>query len=245
MGRFMLEQDNFGGLNELARAGLKADSKRAQIGRPLPREIILTLNTILPSVKKNLSEKLSGDGVREQLMEFKLNVEKNLGIGLSRSSLCANFIYSRAESLLWNREEAVNKQIFEQEDEESFRFFYDFLEGLGLVLGPLVAVENQDICEKVTIAQLSCISEAFDISVSDEVDCYLSIKDSDRFVSELLGKDHSGFLAVDILTGKIKADRENLFSAKEYILAGAETARDLYKKLHRIIELLYPDRKQE
>jgi hypothetical protein len=125
---------------------------------------------------------------------------------------------------------------------ELFRSFHDLGVGSNLVLGGILAAENElsNLGEESRIFE--CQIEDYNFSATQEVEAYLLMKKLDREALGLLLKDKTGKLLIDDLVNKIRLG--SLFQdmhqkgsvTKEYVVAGAELAGDLYKQVYGIIE---------
>lgn len=78
-----------------------------------------------------------------------------------------------------------------------------------------------------------------DLSIAQETEEYLKMRSSGAKSLEHLRDDPSGFMLMDASVGMVNVDS---FQAREYVTAGAELARDLYKILYEIAAPLYPEK---
>jgi hypothetical protein len=228
-----MPEGNFG--NEIDRS-LALSSIRDTYGKSPDREVITVTRGLSPLFKSDLENEIFSDKTRA----FDA-LSKNKAPGqISRPRLCAKLIQSSIDQVCMDRLEAARKNT----DKTKFRFFFDFKAGMDLTLGSIPQAENQ----------ISGIAEEINSEVASRVSmpdkyasAYLALNKEVAKYSQLIRKDNTGFKLLDIVIREIKARGSTYIDpnwSKSYVVAGAETARDLYRKLYAIAEPLYPPKQE-
>ncbi len=161
------------------------------------------------------------------------------GINLSRPLLCKTLI----EQTVTEGFDEQMQNFFKQKKTPLFRLFYDVTVGMQGVLSPIEAAE-----EEIRGNFDNMVSEMLPLetkqSVPLSVEKYLSIRKGFEKISGLLKIDTTGFSLVDAYVESIKRQEMPLvkdFQSREYVVLGAEFARDLYKTTYQAIASLYPN----
>ena len=231
-------------LNEMSRVR----KLREKAGKPSQMEINSVMQKVFPVLRPKMVETYAGDKEKafKELSEYKLANEQRLNCPLSRPELCASF-------LLVNFGDAYGKtaeHAFDQGNISLFRFFFDFSLGIKLTSACIMSAQDEaagamdDIDSKV----VSHTGKTFDLSAGTEADYYLYMKREEARSLRFLHNDPSGFSLMDDSVIRIEAESfPGIISSqpKEYILAGAEITRDLYKQLYEITAPLYPPKQQK
>lgn len=162
---------------------------------------------------------------------------------------CATVLVKQIrDRLLVKAEEIINEIDINEKNVEDFRYIFDLAFGFGLPLNRVLAAEGElsDGGEESRLRILAYQSENYGIPVTEEVDTYLFMKKFDSDALKLLIKDKSGLELIDDLINKIKSNSsvEDMGitdgMSKEYVIAGAELARDIYRQLCQMIDPSVP-----
>ena len=127
----------------------------------------------------------------------------------------------------------------------NFCFNWDLYWGVLLTVSSIPAAESEMSGEfdQTVAPPLSETCKALDLSVAKEVEEFLELKDSAKEGSQSLKKDPTGLSLVNSWVERFRSGDERVvanYHSKEYVLAGAELARDLYEKFYQIAAPLYP-----
>lgn len=239
-----MPEDNF---ERKADEELSLLKRRERAGIPSEEHISYVVQQNVPSVRSDIIARFRGEPnitLLKQLLErYKLGVQKNVGVNLSKPFLCATFL-SRS---LGDHLTSEARNAFNENDMGKFRFFYDFLTGLKQSLDRPVRAEAElsDVGEEGRLKVVSYEGDRLKIPVEEQAEQYLNMREKDAESLKLLCKDDSGFLLMNDFAERVKTGSWHIsaYQAKEYVLAGAELARDLYKELYEIAAPLYPQKK--
>lgn len=226
-------------------AYINISKKREGVGSPGSQEVVDYMQRVARPMRWQLLENFSTDaGVfAERLVLLKETSEKR-GVSFSMPELCATII----SDLLTRQSIEASVMKLEQGNKPSLRFFADFAMGAETTLAPISTAhseiageEEEHILKVMDVKQ----NEKKEQMISDDVEYYLNLKSITKQFAELMIEDKSGFLLVDKIVDGIEKEELRLprCVAKDYFLAGAQLARDLYKKACGIANDLYPAQK--
>jgi len=219
--------------------------RRNEAGNSSQEEIDYVMQKAFPLLRSDFIDGL-GEPRRafEYLSKYKLDEQKN-GTSLSRPLLCAIFLLNNLSDKFMDTARHADSE----NNIEQFRFFYDFGIGSQLVLHSIFQAEEglSDRGEDTRVSFLSHVSKKLSKTTGEMVEEYLRMKRDETDSLGLLREDPSGFLLLDSLVEKVKADSDLRIGlhTKKYVLAGAETSRDLYKKIYEIAAPLYPEKQSK
>lgn len=213
---------------------------REQIGKPTQEEVTSVMQEMTPQIHLGaVNDYLNnGEGLAD-LSKIKSEEKQERQIDLSRVALCASFILTRVGM----PQSELSEEMLMNYDIRLFRFNFDFAAGVKAVAGIVISAEEEiagredEARERVTLLDHP--------STGEGADQYLNMVNEDRKPAELLKKDPTGVSTIDYLIAGIQngtSPRICQFQTKEYFLAGARTARDLYTRLYSIAAPLYPDK---
>ncbi len=213
---------------------------RERVGKPTQEEVVSIMQEMLPqmqigAVKDYLS---NGEGLGD-LSEFKSETKKSRRIDLSRAALCASFVLTQVGMSVFK----LAEERFMDEDLVSFRFNFDFAAGVNAAAGIVLSAEEEIAGEADELRERLTLSNH--PSAGEGANQYLNMINEDRKSAELLKKDPTGVLLIDDLIKRVEKETSPYmtpFQVKEYFLAGATTARDLYTRLYLTTAPLYPDK---
>lgn len=203
---------------------------RKLVGVPSSKEIEDMQRYFHPRVK-SMCQKVITEGKDIILASYSQN-RANFSI----PGFCATVLKQVRDQLLGKAEENINEG-----KAGNFRYIFDFAFGFGLPANRVLAAEGElsGIGEETRLRILAHQSENYDTPITEEADTYLFMKKFDGEALRLLIKDKSGLELIDNLINKIKSNSsaEDMGGmSKEYVLTGAELARDLYRQLYEIVE---------
>lgn len=165
-------------------------------------------------------------------------------VNRSKLALCAAVlkVVIFKKSMEWAMKRA--EKAFYADNESAFGFHFDFGMGLGSVFGILLATEAEIAghADNVIVEHQAQAERFLDqtlnlkTSPGGQAENYVRAKRELAIDAELLKKDPTGFLLVDSYVSKLKQSSPDPHQTKEYVVAGAELARDLYKMLYEIVE---------
>lgn len=231
------------GFEKESRERINLRIRRDEAGNPSQEQIDYVMQEVVPLVRSGFIDGIGEPRrVFDDLSKFKLDEQKN-GTSLSRPLLCAYtlFLYEVCDKFI-----GLARRADSENDIEQFRFFFDFGRGSELVLHSIFGAEEglSDRGEESRLEATSLASKMLDISTGEAAEGYLRMKRDETYSLGLLRQDPSGFLLLDSVVEKVKADSDFHIGlhTKEYVLAGAEVARDLYKKIYEIAAPLYPEK---
>lgn len=215
---------------------------RERAGNPSSFEITTCLSTIATRLREDTTHRIVSNkgAILEYLAETKQHAEQS-GHGLSRPMLTVNFLNDAMLPLCMS----LAKRSLLEGSMPAFRFAVDFAVGIAGILGR-VKVSEFDIAgdaDNIAVRLLSEKTRALkqNKSISDETDQYLALRSEMNKVGKQLIEDPTGFRLVDSHVVKLESDaRIDTRQAREYVLAGAKLARDLYKELYQMTKDLYP-----
>ncbi|OGH24549.1 MAG: hypothetical protein A3B47_03650 [Candidatus Levybacteria bacterium RIFCSPLOWO2_01_FULL_39_24] len=224
---------------EKERADLKAI--RISLGPPSTEERSYFVKNIIP--KMHFAPEEFNEAI-ERLSEFKSTIEKH-NINFSRPALCSKFIYVEMNGYFMD----LIKEALNDKDMAGVRFRYDFLEGIERATAIILVGDNElsEVGESNRLQSLSS-QENSDYALSEKAGAYIWSKTRARNYSNILIKDPSGFLLMDFGAEETQADLDSgLYGplCREYVLGGAQLARDLYKEVYKIAAPLYPEKQQK
>lgn len=213
--------------------------KRKEAEKPSQEQINLVMQKKWPSLKSDI---MCIFGEESEILKYfrqcKSGMEKNVRKRMSRPLLCATILNRHLTD--WSIDEA--RVADSKGNKEKFIFLFDFAIGSQLVLTSIIRAEDElsDRGEDQRLQVSSYMNKTPNKPTSKMTKEYLYMKREDDGLLRLLLKDPSGFLLVDSLVKRAETDTALLdFCVKEYLLAGAETAGDLYKKFYKIAAPLY------
>lgn len=220
-------------------------SVRQRLGVPSEEVSISIMQQLYPAIVSKYTSLLTDkDLCLKGLMDSRMLHEKK-GEKISRVRNCVSLVLGTVSiSSERNAEKFINS-------EESFKFFFDFSVGSRMPLESMLLAEDELIgeAENSRLEAVSRTGKVMDFSVADESEFYLFLKKEATGAVEMLKKDPTGFLLVDNCAKRIgdfsKSISVNPSMSRKYMFAGAELARDLYKKVYEISAALYPQEKQK
>lgn len=241
----MIERDFSGKTQEI----VFLNGIRGHVGNPSREEVILFMEKIFPPMRREYFEKIANhrDIAQKSLSEFRSAGEHALGKNLSRTALCCNFALSISDGF-----EDIAKQELVKGKLAEFRFWFDLSMGMSLALGDVGDGEDE-LSDSGDELRLNFIARLSDLgkqnnkwSASEQADFYLKMKRRGEKYLRMFIKDSSGFSIVDSRVEEIrKSVSEDVRSlCPEYVLAGAEFARDLYKMIYGIAAPLYSEQQR-
>jgi hypothetical protein len=219
---------------------LALSATRDKFGKPSGDEVKLVMELLHPRFEFLLnSEFFSIDaGNLGIFTEVKKESEK---VTMSRPRLCAASVRQYIDKRCADRIVAAQKA----EKGNNFRYFFDFKAGVDMELSSIPKAENEisnpSINDKIRLDVLH--SANVTDQAGEEAEAYLKLKEMEAEYPILLRKDSSGFLLLDHVVKKIEAKDSKFIDpnwSREYVIAGAKTASNFYKKLYATVEPLYP-----
>jgi hypothetical protein len=229
MTQIMAQQEFEKTLDRLAKLSIQ----RQLVGKPSLKEVG-NMQRLFPGIKSATSS---------LILENKDMILDNFSQRKTKFSIpgfCATFLLETIRDQFLDQAE---KNIGENRT-ESFRCFHDLAIGLGLVANGIIGAESalSNLGEESISRVLAYQRENYDVSALREAEAYFLMKGLDQEALKLLIKDKTGFLLADDIFNKIRSNSlikdlgVNDGVSNEYVTAGAGLARDLYKKLYKVIE---------
>lgn len=218
-------------------------SERQTVGKPQGEEITRYLQVFSRLRHDDLGVLSNNrDAVSEELSVFKDYLQAQEGVTPSRLFLCADYV----RVAIFEKYIKFADTFLQEGDIPSFRFFFDTGFGISNVCGRLMAGElgvGGEADEFIT-RYISEESEVIDPKdpIGSAVEEYVTVTGDVSKTSRFLREDPTGFSALDTFIAELKKGSgiQESVQAEEYILAGAELARDIYKELYEIAYSLYP-----
>lgn len=183
--------------------------RRERAGIPSQEQITFLMQQNVLAVRSDIIASYTGEQnvalLKQLLGQYKSDVQKNMGISLSKPLLCATFLSSNVGYQLMS--EARNA--FNEDNMGKFRLFYDFSACLIQSLSRVMIAEAglSDVGEGQRLKVVSYEGDRLKIPVTEQAQQYLHTKEEDAESLELLRKDHSGFLLMDDFVERVKAGR--------------------------------------
>lgn len=155
-------------------------------------------------------------------------------VSIVLGTLAIDFRNSAAECL-------VDEKLADEDKKKYFKFFFDLSMGSQSSLYPLMTAENElrGTAEEQKLESVSYVGKTMNISMGGQGDHYLRLKIESAEALKLLIADPRGFLLADTMLEKIKDASVFPNMTRAYLIAGAELAGNLYKKVYEIAEPLY------
>lgn len=200
---------------------------RQNVGSPSVKEAQIMLNVFSQSIRMPLMNNMARQE-KAILNAFIQSEEKT-----SPVIFCASHALV-VEKKLFN----MAGKAFYNGEKEQFRLFFDTAEGFN-ILAALILAEKEltGTGEEYRLEKMASIDKEFGLSESEAMETYLRIVKFDTDLLKFLQKDNSGTSLVNHLSDTIKSDFKlrSDFISTDYLSAGAELARDLYRKMYQII----------
>lgn len=215
---------------------------REEVGKPTQEEVDLVLNEFVGRFvrRDNPLSPEEKDKTLEQLRLAKLELERK-GFSSTRVALSSGYIFLLKSHFLKEAETMLNDNAV-----QLFRFYYDYSLGFGALVGQIDESANKghsSVDENIS-TYIFQRNVAFGLQrpTSEDADEYLHTSSRVLRNAESLKSDPTGFLLADEISRTIGQDKdfERSNVSVDYVIAGAEHARDLYKETYEIAGALYP-----
>lgn len=208
---------------------------RQALGKPPEEEVSSVLTDFAPNFAHR-SEPLTPEETQNNLGNLKLlkaKLEKK-GLASSRAALCAVYISPIQDQFLT---EAIN---WASKDMSLVRFYWDYAFGFDAVTAQIKEAADEEYSN--TDEAATALSRKPRVSTGEEAGDYLSMRVEIIENARLLKKDPTAL--IDHIINKLRQSVKSIgtYMSVEYVIAGAELARDLYKQAYEIAAPLYPDK---
>jgi len=204
-------------------------AQRESVGKASPAETSRFMNDELALLRK----KLIGDYADERYVTYLLETIKTQnesGISASRLSLSASAVLVSAIRL-----QEFAKQSFDSKLIPGYRFLFDFYIGMRHTLNALLLADNESRAETQIVDVVSSAADVLTTTIPEQADAYLSVKERVKQDAALLKEDPSGSSLLDNHLQRVNSG-EFLWESqsKDYVLAGATLAAELYRSVYKI-----------
>ncbi len=222
---------------------------RVAAGKPPSDEIDFVMREIVPPETSNILSKHVGNREKafKALSGYQSVFQENKNLPrVSKPHLCASFLITNVYEVLYEVCWDMSKELSDSNKVRLFRFLYDFETGIGFSLSRIVDAEEEIAgkAEDGSTRRISAIGEKYGVPMGVQIETYLGQRSADKESAGFLTKDPSGFSLMDDSVERAKTGLSSDIDpsqATEYIVAGAEVSRDLYKELYGIAAPLYPE----
>jgi len=216
----MAEQNNY---------GLEQAEFRRELGRSETRYANELIRDKLPAFEQDITrDVLSGNETIAHAYHEKTPLP----------CICASYINRRIRKWRGHRcEELTHHDIVN--NKEDLRFILDYSFGIELALSPLekIRMEHEGGGESVKFEDANMRAKKRGFSTGDTAEYYLHLTDKANKLRDRLLKNPTGIALIEHAIEEIKEGSAELkigkFRNGEYVLAGAEAAKNLYEKLHQ------------
>ncbi|MDP3988479.1 MAG: hypothetical protein Q8P80_05055 [Candidatus Levybacteria bacterium] len=228
-------------------------SRRGRSGKPSSRETERFIEKIFrPLYARNMSflngnvEGANNAPIIEALEETYEGYKEETKLNPSIPRLCATMVNNLAKSY---KDESL--KAFSRKDLSKFSFYYDLFFGMSATASQIVFAEEQlrdsfddKLASLIPIISDMAMGKKKPPSIEDETGRYLYIKESSKENLRIMMGDPTGLNIFSIWIERFKKDPGSIgpSQSKEYVIAGAELGRDLYKGFYQIAQQYFPKR---
>ena len=204
-------------------------AQRESVGKASPAETSRFMDTELPPLRRKLIEDYADEKYVIYLLDT-IKAQNESGVNASRLGLSASAVLVSAIRL-----QEFAKQSFDSKLVPGYRFLFDVYIGMRHTLNALLLADSESRAETLIVDVVSGAADVLSVTVPEQADAYLSVKERVKQDAALLIEDPSGFSLLDSHLRQIDSGeflRES--QSKDYVLAGAKLAAELYRSVYEI-----------
>jgi hypothetical protein len=222
---------------------------RAHVGAPTEKESGQFLQKIIPELQippemLNLNDKELLVSLRRMKLKDELDDVEN-----SLPKLCGKFVSKVVSEPVLD----VAIMSYRKVDPVNFRFYFDFFKGINNIACSVMMGEDErtkGLGEKEALATIASLEEedGYQTPEADSMENYRLLRELGQKCLSSLIKDPTGFSLVDERVRELRIEtRAGMLGEQysKYMMAGANFARNLYKRLYKLGESLYPQNPQK
>jgi len=205
-------------------------AQREIAGKASPAETSRFMDTELPLLRRKLVEDYSDEEYVTYLLDTIKTQKEESGVSASRLALSASAVLTSAIQL-----QEFAKQSFEGKLIPGYRFLFDVYIGMRHTLNALLLADSESRAETQIIDVVSSASDVLSTTIPEQADAYLFVKERVKQDAALLIEDPSGSSLLDSHLRQLESGeflRES--QSKDYVLAGATLAAELYRSVYEI-----------